>query len=159
MTFKGGPYHATALTCIYLGVIIFEDHFKVLVLYRTCFKTDFSRQMMPHIFISSFMAISVTYTEQCDCFRLRQNWVQILLVLHVSYKDVEEFFNLFKTQFSLECNGGNFNLFSGLRGMMNTNHLFLKDFIYLFLERGEWREKERERNMDWLPLISALSGD
>ena len=25
---------------------------------------------------------------------------------------------------------------------------FLKDFIYLFLERGEWREKERERDID-----------
>ena len=26
--------------------------------------------------------------------------------------------------------------------------IFLKDFIYLFLERGERREKERERNTD-----------
>ena len=30
---------------------------------------------------------------------------------------------------------------------------FKKDFIYLFLERGEGREKERERNINvWLPL-------
>ena len=30
---------------------------------------------------------------------------------------------------------------------------FLKDFIYLFLERGEGREKEREENINvWLPL-------
>ena len=30
---------------------------------------------------------------------------------------------------------------------------FFKDFIYLFLERGEGREKERERNISvWLPL-------
>ena len=30
---------------------------------------------------------------------------------------------------------------------------FFKDFIYLFLERGEGREKERERNIIvWLPL-------
>ena len=35
---------------------------------------------------------------------------------------------------------------------------FLKEFIYLFLERGERKEKERERkkmckrNSDWLPL-------
>ena len=30
---------------------------------------------------------------------------------------------------------------------------FLKDFIYLFSERGEGREKERERNINvWLPL-------
>ena len=29
----------------------------------------------------------------------------------------------------------------------------LKDFIYLFLDRGEMREKERERNINvWLPL-------
>ena len=31
---------------------------------------------------------------------------------------------------------------------------FFKDFIYLFLERGEGREKERERNISvWLPLM------
>ena len=30
---------------------------------------------------------------------------------------------------------------------------FFKDFIYLFLVRGEGREKERERNINvWLPL-------
>ena len=30
---------------------------------------------------------------------------------------------------------------------------FFKGFIYLFLERGEGREKERERNINvWLPL-------
>ena len=26
--------------------------------------------------------------------------------------------------------------------------IYFKDFIYLFLERGEGREKERERNID-----------
>ena len=36
---------------------------------------------------------------------------------------------------------------------MKTNQGFFKDFIYLFLERGEGREKERERNINvWLPL-------
>ena len=25
---------------------------------------------------------------------------------------------------------------------------FFKDFVYLFLDRGDWREKERERNID-----------
>ena len=35
----------------------------------------------------------------------------------------------------------------------------LKDFIYLFLERGEGREKERERNIHvWLPLTGPLLG-
>ena len=34
-----------------------------------------------------------------------------------------------------------------------------KDFIYLFLERGEGREKERERNVNvWLSLMSPLLG-
>ena len=37
-----------------------------------------------------------------------------------------------------------------------------KEFIYLFLERGERREKERERNIDvpekWLPLSSPQPG-
>ena len=38
-------------------------------------------------------------------------------------------------------------------------YLFLKDFIYLFLERGEGREKERERNIDvWLPPTSPHWG-
>ena len=33
-------------------------------------------------------------------------------------------------------------------------YIFFKDFIYLFLEKGEGREKERERNINmWLPLI------
>ena len=37
--------------------------------------------------------------------------------------------------------------------------LFLKDFVYLFLERGEGREKERERNINvWLPVMCPLLG-
>ena len=36
---------------------------------------------------------------------------------------------------------------------------FFKDFINLFLERGERREKERERNINvWLPLVHHLLG-
>ena len=35
---------------------------------------------------------------------------------------------------------------------------FLKDFIYLFLERGGGWEKERERNINWLPLIPPQLG-
>ena len=32
--------------------------------------------------------------------------------------------------------------------------LFFKDFIYLFLETGEGREKEKKRNINvWLPLM------
>ena len=35
---------------------------------------------------------------------------------------------------------------------LKTINIF-KDFVYLFLEGGEGREKERERNIDvWLPL-------
>ena len=38
-------------------------------------------------------------------------------------------------------------------------YLFLKDFIYLFLEREEGREKERERNINvCLPLTWPLLG-
>ena len=41
-------------------------------------------------------------------------------------------------------------------------HLFIlfgKDFIYLFLDRGEGREKERERKVNvWLPLACPLLG-
>ena len=34
----------------------------------------------------------------------------------------------------------------------------LKNFIYLFLERGKGREKERERNINRLPLACPLLG-
>ena len=38
-------------------------------------------------------------------------------------------------------------------------YLFLKGFIYLFLERGEGKEKERERNIHvWLPLMALHWG-
>ena len=37
--------------------------------------------------------------------------------------------------------------------------IVFKDFIYLFLERGEGREEERERNINvWLPLVRPLLG-
>ena len=36
---------------------------------------------------------------------------------------------------------------------------FFKDFIYLFLEREEGKEKEREKNINvWLPLMRPLPG-
>ena len=36
---------------------------------------------------------------------------------------------------------------------------FFKDFIYLFLERGEGREKERVKNINvWLSLMHPLLG-
>ena len=35
-----------------------------------------------------------------------------------------------------------------LTGLNSFILFFTKDFIYLFLERGEGKEKERERNMD-----------
>ena len=34
---------------------------------------------------------------------------------------------------------------------INTCSFFKKDFIYLFLERGERREKEREKNINMCP--------
>ena len=38
--------------------------------------------------------------------------------------------------------------------------LFFKDFIYLFLEGGEGKEKERERNIEvWLPLTCPPPAD
>ena len=38
-------------------------------------------------------------------------------------------------------------------------NIFFKDFIYLFLETGEGREKERERNISvWLPLMHPQWG-
>ena len=37
---------------------------------------------------------------------------------------------------------------------------FLKDFIYLFLDRWEGREKEWERNINvWLPLTCPTLGN
>ena len=41
---------------------------------------------------------------------------------------------------------------------LKTSHFF-KDFIYLFLVKGEGREKERERNISvWLPLPHHAQG-
>ena len=38
--------------------------------------------------------------------------------------------------------------------------VFLKNFIYLFLERGKGKEKERERNINvWLSLVHPLPGN
>ena len=36
--------------------------------------------------------------------------------------------------------------------------LFFLDFIYLFLDRGEGREKQRETNNVWLSLARPLLG-
>ena len=38
-----------------------------------------------------------------------------------------------------------------------ASYLFFKDFIYLFLDTG--REKEREGNIDHLPLLCTLTRD
>ena len=41
---------------------------------------------------------------------------------------------------------------------MGVRNVVFKDFIYLFLERGERKEKE-ERNINvWLPLVHPLLG-
>ena len=38
-------------------------------------------------------------------------------------------------------------------------HKFLKDYFYLFVERREGREKERERNVNvWLPFMCPSPG-
>ena len=43
--------------------------------------------------------------------------------------------------------------------VMEIKKNFLKDFIYLFLQRGEGKEKERKRNINvWLPLVHPLLG-
>ena len=40
-----------------------------------------------------------------------------------------------------------------------SSFFFFKDFIYLFLERGERKEKEREWNINvWLPLVCSPTG-
>ena len=37
--------------------------------------------------------------------------------------------------------------------------IFKKYFIYLLLEMGEGREIKRARNINWLPLLCAPTGD
>ena len=57
---------------------------------------------------------------------------------------------------SLEGDGETYTLID----LSNENfcaHIFTRFLIYLFLEREEGREKERERNVYvWLPLLSPL---
>ena len=47
------------------------------------------------------------------------------------------------------------------RALLKNVYCFLfKDFIYLFLEGEEGKEKERERNINvWLPLVCPPTGD
>ena len=65
---------------------------------------------------------------------------------------------------SLHCNHKAFSVVSiiayhnSLIYLIQNMFLFLKDCIYLFLERQKGKEKERERNMDWLPLSSPGQG-
>ena len=43
--------------------------------------------------------------------------------------------------------------------VVTNGSIILKGFIYLFLERGEGREKERDRNINvWLPLEYPIPG-
>ena len=43
--------------------------------------------------------------------------------------------------------------------LLDCVFFLFKDFIYLFLERVEGKEKERERNINvWLPLTCPLLG-
>ena len=51
--------------------------------------------------------------------------------------------------------------FMTLRGeILKTSVSFLKYFIYLFLDRGEVREKEMDRNIHvWLPLARPSPGN
>ena len=46
-----------------------------------------------------------------------------------------------------------------MAGVLEMKNYLKKDFIYLLLERGEGREKERERNIKvLLPLVRPLLG-
>ena len=50
-------------------------------------------------------------------------------------------------------------MFTNATFFKTTCILYLNDFIYLFLERGEGKEKKRERNINvWLPLMHHLLG-
>ena len=50
-----------------------------------------------------------------------------------------------KSHHDTPCSNLSSNCSESLR--IKSNFIFLKDFIYLFLERREGREKERERNI------------
>ena len=71
-----------------------------------------------------------------------------------------------RTEVSTDCYGERENGHLNKKGIHedvmfeeNFFYSFLEDFIYLFLERGEGREKERERNINvWLPVTHPLLG-
>ena len=51
------------------------------------------------------------------------------------------------------------NSFMVTLALLEKAYFFCKDFIYLLLERGVGREKERERNINvWLPVAHPLLG-
>ena len=48
--------------------------------------------------------------------------------------------------------------FQGQTSTYWQDHFLKKDFIYLFLDRGEGREKEERNNSVCLPLVCPLLG-
>ena len=84
-----------------------------------------------------------------SCFLLRDMWISSHLV-NCSDRKAQACLWMFQSVMCLW----------ELTGLM-TRGVFLfsfKDFIYVFLERGGGREKERERNTDWLPLTHPQLG-
>lgn len=94
VTFKRGLCLVSALTLIYLGVIIFGDHLKGLVLLGTYFETHSSRQTETHIFIFSLHGNFCIPQGSNVTLRLQQSRVQILSLLYLNDIHVGEFFNL-----------------------------------------------------------------
>ena len=70
--------------------------------------------------------------------------IRMLKELTDNYKELSEKYNSMKKEIE--------TINKNQEEMKNIISFFFKDFIYLFLERGERREKERERNINvWLP--------
>ena len=58
-----------------------------------------------------------------------------------------------------QTNGRKLQLTYSVYSLVGKGQFFLEDFIYLFLERGKRKEKERERNISvWLPLGAPYWG-
>ena len=100
-------------------------------------------------FDQKIQSIYITVTGN----NIRFTFIIYLFVFSVPYVFLD-FHSSITTAFCVKKTCPNYHFIS-----LVSFSFFKKDFIYVFLDRGEGREKERERNISvWLPLTHPLLG-
>ena len=105
---------------------------------------------------------------QLHCFIFKM-WLEMTVIRGRGHSlcsvEGDEYIHLTCMEYNLRCKGLCWVLLEKIKLLTTKtakNYLpwnFIKDFIYLFLDRREAREKERERNIHvWLTLMRPLLG-